>query len=271
MSSNNWKNVNNWHWVENDCQKLAHSYFKGLEGRPISQNVSFEKFMSLSGDVVVNIRKGKTMPLYDFHLSFSILRDGVSENIDLGLDSLDKEELISQLRQRKLADMSSILSSDFENFLVEGFDTSIKSSISKSSNLNQNPSLEHNCIQVLHSKACFDWIASCSEDMISSFLVGDIRKSWPNSTVNNNVYSIENGLIIYELKDIDRGIINLNWKLKDWNHFSKVIITFSSFQNGVKINLSQSEISNDFIDSAKVNWERYFWRPFTINFGINVY
>ncbi|KAI7900916.1 activator of Hsp90 ATPase [Cokeromyces recurvatus] len=68
----NWKNVNNWHWVNKNCLKWAQKWFTeqlvGLEAEKDGNKASISKMVDCSGDVDLNQRKGKIITIYDVAL-----------------------------------------------------------------------------------------------------------------------------------------------------------------------------------------------------------
>ncbi|KAI9329652.1 activator of Hsp90 ATPase [Pilaira anomala] len=65
----NWKNVNNWHWVNKNCLKWAQNYFTehlvGLEAERNGNKATITKMVECTGDVDLNQRKGKIITIYD--------------------------------------------------------------------------------------------------------------------------------------------------------------------------------------------------------------
>jgi activator of HSP90 ATPase len=68
MTNANWKNVNNWHWVEKNCASWASEYFttniKGtaVESEEYKLRISDSE---VTGECDVNVRKGKILYFYD--------------------------------------------------------------------------------------------------------------------------------------------------------------------------------------------------------------
>ncbi|KAI8099986.1 activator of Hsp90 ATPase [Halteromyces radiatus] len=71
----NWKNVNNWHWVNKNCLVWAQTYFTdkvvGLETEKDGHQVKISKMDECTGDVEVCQRKGKIITIYDVNLKYS--------------------------------------------------------------------------------------------------------------------------------------------------------------------------------------------------------
>ncbi|KAJ1986985.1 Co-chaperone [Coemansia spiralis] len=70
-----WRNVGNWHWKEKNCFDWAKQYFENtLTGTEVSENGYSARVTSVdgvSGDVDLNIRKGKLIAIYDVELKLS--------------------------------------------------------------------------------------------------------------------------------------------------------------------------------------------------------
>ncbi|KAI8364446.1 activator of Hsp90 ATPase [Blakeslea trispora] len=71
----NWKNVNNWHWVNKNCLKWAQNWFSeqlvGLEAERDGKKAAITKVVDCSGDVDLNQRKGKIITIYDVALKLN--------------------------------------------------------------------------------------------------------------------------------------------------------------------------------------------------------
>jgi activator of HSP90 ATPase len=69
----NWKNVNNWHWIEKDCTQWAHDRLKSLfleaEAPSVSGSAQVIEVRSVEGEVSVNQRKGRVKQLFDLELT----------------------------------------------------------------------------------------------------------------------------------------------------------------------------------------------------------
>jgi activator of HSP90 ATPase len=68
----NWKNVNNWHWVDKNCSKWAEAYFGrelvGTIAERDGDKVEITRVDEMTGDVDLNQRKGKIITLFDIQL-----------------------------------------------------------------------------------------------------------------------------------------------------------------------------------------------------------
>ena len=69
----NWKNVNNWHWVEKNCLPWAQDYLReklvGLKVNHEGASVSVKAVPTIEGDVDVNQRKGKVIYVFDINVT----------------------------------------------------------------------------------------------------------------------------------------------------------------------------------------------------------
>ena len=72
QSGTNWKNVNNWHWVEKNCLPWAQEFLgKELLTFQVTKDdkkVWISAVNSVNGDVDLNQRKGKVINIYDLIL-----------------------------------------------------------------------------------------------------------------------------------------------------------------------------------------------------------
>ncbi|KAJ1678368.1 Co-chaperone, partial [Spiromyces aspiralis] len=70
----NWRNINNWHWIDKDCSGWAKDYFKEelpkikIDKGDGGVRVSITEVREVKGDVDLNQRKGKLITLYDIAL-----------------------------------------------------------------------------------------------------------------------------------------------------------------------------------------------------------
>ncbi|ORY90501.1 activator of Hsp90 ATPase [Syncephalastrum racemosum] len=71
----NWKNVNNWHWVNKNCLSWAKTYFNeqlvGLEASKDEASVKIVSVDECTGDCDLNQRKGKIITIYDLVLKLT--------------------------------------------------------------------------------------------------------------------------------------------------------------------------------------------------------
>ena len=65
----NWKNVNNWHWIEKDCTQWAHDRLKSLLLIP---SIHIDQVSEVEGEVSVNVRKGKVRQIYDLSITLTL-------------------------------------------------------------------------------------------------------------------------------------------------------------------------------------------------------
>lgn len=74
----NWKNVNNWHWVEKNCIEWARKWLsnnlKTISGVHVNDyaDICVSSVSDIEGDVDLNVRKGKLRYLYDLSLKLTV-------------------------------------------------------------------------------------------------------------------------------------------------------------------------------------------------------
>ncbi|KAJ3021643.1 hypothetical protein HKX48_008124 [Thoreauomyces humboldtii] len=80
QTGTNWKNVNNWHWVEKNCLPWAKEYFiQKLTGTAVEKGdvkVSVNEVRDVTGDVDLNQRKGKIITIFDVVLTLGWKGEG---------------------------------------------------------------------------------------------------------------------------------------------------------------------------------------------------
>lgn len=67
----NWKNVNNWHWVDKNCMPWTLNYFKKFESISTTQDstkIEVSEVTSVTGDCDLNQRKGQIIHIFDIEL-----------------------------------------------------------------------------------------------------------------------------------------------------------------------------------------------------------
>ncbi|CAO3614042.1 unnamed protein product [Cunninghamella blakesleeana] len=71
----NWKNVNNWHWVNKNCLPWSQQYFtEQLEGLKVEDNgveAQISKMVETEGDVELCQRKGKLITIFDVRIQLA--------------------------------------------------------------------------------------------------------------------------------------------------------------------------------------------------------
>ncbi len=86
--SPNWKNVNNWHWIEKDCTEWAHAHLRealpavvateagqeagGATTTTTTYVATVARVTSIEGEVSVNVRKGRIRQIYDLTIAMTI-------------------------------------------------------------------------------------------------------------------------------------------------------------------------------------------------------
>ncbi|ORZ19490.1 activator of Hsp90 ATPase [Absidia repens] len=71
----NWKNVNNWHWVNKNCLPWSQKYFteqlEGLKAENNGTQVEITKMVETDGDVELCQRKGKLITIFDVRIQLA--------------------------------------------------------------------------------------------------------------------------------------------------------------------------------------------------------
>ncbi len=78
----NWKNVNNWHWIEKDVTEWAHAQ---LQEALLVSGVS--SVASVEGDVSIAVRKGRIRHIFDLTISLKLEGDATARIVDYMSDT----------------------------------------------------------------------------------------------------------------------------------------------------------------------------------------
>ncbi|KAJ3288450.1 hypothetical protein HK104_008168 [Borealophlyctis nickersoniae] len=145
QNGTNWKNVNNWHWVEKNCFPWAKKYVAdqlvNQSAEDAGTKVSISELASMGGDVNINQRKGKIITVYDVEFSLKwtgedangnkasgkivvpeLMHDTEPEEIvfDISLDTETKEnEKIKQVVRNSLLPVLRKQLSTFSKDMIE--------------------------------------------------------------------------------------------------------------------------------------------------------
>jgi activator of HSP90 ATPase len=148
QTGTNWKNVNNWHWVDKNCMPWAKQYFTDLlKGKKVEHNgfnVSVTEVTEVTGDCDLNQRKGQIISIFDIQLKLKwqgfnekgteatgtieipeYMHDSKTQDIvvDISLDSGNREkEDIKEVARTKLAPVIRECFSHFTADLMSGKD-----------------------------------------------------------------------------------------------------------------------------------------------------
>lgn len=272
-ASANWKNVNNWHWVEKDYSSSAKEYISSIqlpdESYPYVFKASFE------GDFIANVRKGKIILIYDYKLSVT-LKDEIGEkSFDLEVDSADPDsfkhgEAVSDIPRFRPA-ITKVIES-LNSFVEEKARSELLGGCSVNKIQSQKADLDSNTpiVSASSSSSSFTscWIFNCPSEVLLDCLTGSLFPSWTGSKCENDEFSLHGGLISYKItRKLDSGI-ELLWKLRPWADYSLVKIMLTPGVSRTIIQVDQSHIDSDFASNAEDNWEKYIWRPISVSTGI---
>ncbi|KAJ3188415.1 hypothetical protein HDU85_005566 [Gaertneriomyces sp. JEL0708] len=112
-NATNWKNVNNWHWVEKNVFPWAKDYLTAnLQGTSASDGdvtVSVDNVRSVTGDVDINQRKGKVLTIYDIAMTLEWKGEG------FGTTASGKIELPEYMHDTDLDDLEYEITLDSSN------------------------------------------------------------------------------------------------------------------------------------------------------------
>lgn len=276
-SAVNWKNVNNWHWVEKDITEDVRSFFIRLENKPLGGGFTITRVTNFEGDATVNNRKGKAIPVLDFSLSIQVSNDsGLCQDIPILADSAMNSEIFEFGVKNLGADIVAACQVLFDDFrahlksLVESyFSTTSHATLSKAEQAPAKQNTPPNTERFAKASVTYSWSTNVPAAVIFDAIQAK-QATPPFIKIIGDVFQISGGLIAYKI--ITRGVdsMQLEWKLRDWSSPSSVRLSSSTDDNDLTVlTVVQEKIPDDFLHGARRNWEEFVWRPLAMFFGFS--
>lgn len=289
-SGPNWKNVNNWHWIEKDCTGWAHDRLKEL--LPSVKTIVDGKVLkvvkvdSIEGDVSVNVRKGRIRQIFDLTMQFGCEYDGddVDARINDYMSDTDFDGFefylsgvpsnVKNTLRRHLWDKLEEFKAEVER--VHGKSLLINASqteggekvrfskvVDQQENKAKVPEMTGTIEQKITINAPLEQVWSCLTDP-------DRIQAWTRGTAKLNTFepgatfTLLNGNIIGMVTSLGSTQLKMDWRLKHWRSdcVSQVeIMASNDGQGSTKLKVKQVGVPTTEVDSVKENWHRYYWEP----------
>lgn len=290
-TSANWKNVNNWHWIEKDCTSWAHSRIKSiLEDVAISE-VSVSKVNTVEGEVSVNVRKGRIRQIYDLTMQLTLHVGDEDKDASItdymsdtdypgfefncsGLCSSIREELKKKLWDALLSFRREIEEEHGKSILITAETNSSEPGVIDQSNVRNfsNAIKDHekprdvSGVTFIKETITIDapfrevWLCLTDPERIAAWTRGTSRVT---SIEPGASFSLLNGNILGTITAMNHGKLKMDWRLKHWNSSCVSMVEFSGREVDGKtvIDLRQEGIPTTEAESVKENWHRYYWEP----------
>lgn len=275
------------------------------ESGPFS--VILEKVTSVTGDSIVNQRKGKFTCVYDLEINGKwVLTDkssGTDEKLngtftipefayDTNISKLEvnykiqnnnlspeqdkfmKEEFTKAIGVKLSNFVDEIISGNYKDVFVqdENNDTSgVKSSLTSNSSDDSPIPIYTNITQNISFSAF-------PQDIYECLIDEDRIKAWSRAPVKitpvaGGSFSLFNGKITGNFEQlIPNQKIVQSWRLSSWenNKFSKVTITINGNNSGTKVTMVQESVPHQQKDDVSSNWTRFYWCPIRDTFGFGL-
>ncbi|RKP20310.1 activator of Hsp90 ATPase [Rozella allomycis CSF55] len=242
-TSTNWKNVNNWHWLEKNCFPWAKEYFQNAFQTKLDVNgtqVSLS-LKEVSGDVDVNQRKGKIITLYDLKFVLNCEISDVKTQIEVPeFNSIDET---------------------YENCQTMKSEENDKSNVAVS---NIDLETEFQCP---------------AADLFDCFTNAQRIAAWTRSPAeftlkNESAFKLFNGNIMGKLLSFEHNkSITLQWRLKTWpvNHFSVATLNILPGSDSTVLKLHQKNVPRSELETTRKNWQSYYFDSIKRTFGYGAF
>lgn len=283
----NWKNVNNWHWIEKDCTAWAQSTLKSH----LSTLPQLAKVASIKGDVSVNQRKGRVKQIWDLEVELEF-EDGTRVKVlDLMSDQA-KEDLNLTVVSGK-TDVKLLREQVWER--VEKFRTELHEVHGKPLLVEAGPehpgapkvflpSLDKDGSSVSTNGTIDETIGfmASPQDIFAALTDPERIAVWTRGTARfpagrlqpDAAFSLYDGNVSGIIRLLDApSRITLDWRLSHWpaDHHSSVSIDVKAGPDSTRLHLVQHGVPDAEVESMRENWKRFYWSPIKMAFGYGAF
>lgn len=302
----NWKNVNNWHWIEKDCTEWAHAYLKESLSKVSIDGLSVAKVTSIEGDVSVNVRKGRVRQVYDLQINLELaesetehattrciritdyMSDTSRKDFEVAIPSCiekTQQSLLVEALWDALLDFRKVLEQEqgqpliidtgLSNQSVTGTTTSTSisrdepESIATPADAAQNSTV-NSSVDFANVPAAMLFQALTDASMIRAWSHNSATfESSKGSLINQNC-TLLGGNIQYKITSMTPNqSIDMSWKLKDWSDFASIHLKFKESSSLTTIDITMRNVPKTTSDNSLIsNWQRYYWQPIKCLFGV---
>jgi activator of HSP90 ATPase len=237
----NWKNVNNWHWVEKNCLPWAKEY--------LTEKISKCTLVKLdnikvTGDVDLNQRKGKVIHVYDIAIEMDWSHLGLSGKITLPevMHDTNIADIQCQVtnpgeyRQLIQSEVFAFIRSCFKSFNADLLSANAKDVFIPKEDMDDQPTLKSyqpkpvgeainaHSSNVLGSLVTItlkqDFLCQ-ARDIYNAFLKKELVFAWSrsNAEISDSLcdFSLFNGNITGKITKLNQDQhISMDWRLKTW-------------------------------------------------------
>lgn len=284
QAESNWKNVNNWHWIESDCSTWAHACLK----KHLATLPGLKEIKQIKGDVSVNQRKGRVKQIWDLEIELE-MRDGSRIKVNDLMSDQTKEEMSmiegkqwrNDIWERIEAFRGEVLEVQGKPLLV-GVGEHTSDGLPKvrlPSVVNEEPNTQSSTNGIIEDSVEFlakpeDLFATLTDPqrvMIWSRGTARVQGSWmqPGTT-----FSLFDGNVSGVVRSLNPSYsMTLDWRLPHWptGHHSSVNISLEAKPDKTVLKLLQRGVPVADVEGTKANWKRFYWDPIKMSFGYGTF
>ena len=284
----NWKNVNNWHWIEKDCTSWAQSSLKSH----LSTLPQLTSVVAIKGDVSVNQRKGRVKQIWDLEVELEFEEDIKVKMLDLMSDQTKEElNLVILSGKTDLKPLREQIWERVERFRKELYETHGKPLLVEAGTENPGapkvflPSLDKDGSSGLTNGAIdetLEFMAS-PQDIFSALTGPERIMVWTRGTARfpagrfepGAAFSLYDGNVSGTVRFLDAPLkmTTLDWRLSHWpaGHHSSVSISLEAGPASTKLHLVQRGVPDAEVEPTRENWKRFYWNPIKMAFGYGAF
>ena len=299
----NWKNVNNWHWIERDCTEWAYT---ALKRHLIAHIDGLKEVKELKGDASVNQRKGRVKQVWDLSFDLELDTSELFKVTDAMSDTPEEDLEVSGPKQ-KLPAIKKQLWKALDAFRAELYEVHGKPLLlecTQHSRVNYSeevgptvrpkvsmPSLDApkeaavNALKSDHSgiiEDSFDFAAS-PQDLFSALTQLDRMMAWSRGSARlingghsavacvGTQFSLFGDAVTGVFRALNGPLsLCLDWRLREWTppgYHSSVLISLQHKNGKTTACLKQTGVPMADLEMTRANWRRFYWEPMQQVFG----
>lgn len=276
-SETNWKNVNNWHWIERDCSDWGKTELRRLlECTPGVKSVK-----NLGGEISVNQRKGRLKQLWDLNIELE-LDDGSTVLVKDLMSDQSKEEIDCSLESFR--EPLWVAVEKFRTLVLEhqGKELLVQASNTPEGKATKLPEVEKRAgnSQALNGviEENIDFQASV-QDLYRALTEPSMIAAWTRSAPSalstpGASFSLYNGAVTGVCRSLNPPYsLALDWRLASWpaGHHSSVLLRLECQSDRTRLVLKQTGVPKSEVESVRDNWKRFYWDPIKATFGYGAF
>lgn len=280
----NWKNVNNWHWIESDCSTWAHECL----GKHLATLPGLKQIKQIKGDVSVNQRKGRVRQIWDLEIELE-MQDGSRIKVNDLMSDQTKEEMSmiegkqwrNSLWEKIEAFREEVLEVQGKPLLV-GTGEQASDALPKvrlpplvkedsGARASTNGTIEDSVEFLARPDDLFSVLTDPQKMMIWSRGTAKVQGS---SLHPGTTFSLFDGNVSGVVRSLNPPYsMTLDWRLPHWptGHHSSVNISLEAKPDRTVLKLLQRGVPVADVEGTRTNWKRFYWDPIKVAFGYGTF